>query len=281
MKKIRKAIFPVAGLGTRFFPATKNFPKEMLPLVDKPLIQYAVEEALSSGIEEFIFVIGQKQHPIQDYFDSFLNLLPTGRIHYVSQEKPLGLGHAIFCARHFIQDESFAILLPDELILSRKPCLQQMIEVYEKIKSNMVVIHPVAHADVSQYGIIKGGKLASSVLIKIDSVIEKPPQEEAPSRLAIIGRYLLSSRIFYFLENQKPGAGGEIQLTDSFTPLLKEQPFYGFEFEGQRFDCGSKKGYLTATLKLALERQDVKEEVEQFLENEGFSKAISRKANIL
>lgn len=281
MKKIRKAVFPIAGLGTRLFPATKTFPKEMLPLVDKPLIQYAIEEALSSGIEEFIFVINQKQPHIQDYFNNYPNLFSTGNIHYVHQEKPLGLGHAILCARHFIQEESFAILLSDDFILSEKPCLQQMIEAYEKIDGNMVAIHPVSRAEVSQYGIIKGEKLRGSTLIKIDAVIEKPPQEKAPSCLAIIGRYLLNPRILYFLENQKLGTGGEIQLTDSFVPLLQEQPFYGFEFEGQRFDCGSKKGYLAATLKLALEQQDVKEEIERFLEKEGFSREITKKENIL
>lgn len=281
MKKIKKAIFPVAGFGTRFFPLTKTFPKEMLPLIDKPLIQYAVEEALSSGIEEFIFVIGLRQPSIQDYFIRFPNLLPTGNVHFVHQEKPLGLGHAIFCARRFIQEEPFAILLPDEFILSKKPCLQQMIEVYERIKGNIIAIHPVTHTDVSQYGIITGEKLIDSALTKIEAVIEKPYQAKAPSRLAIVGRYLLSSRIFDFLENQKPGAGGEIQLTDSFIPLLKEQPFYGLGFEGQRFDCGSKKGYVKAFLKLALAQQNIKEDIEKFLEEEGFSKVILRKASIL
>ncbi|MBL8676216.1 MAG: UTP--glucose-1-phosphate uridylyltransferase [Alphaproteobacteria bacterium] len=276
MVKIKQAIFPIAGLGTRFFPITKTLPKEMLPLFDKPLLQYAIEEALSSGIEDFIFIVNQRQSLIKTYFENNPNLLPTKRIHYAYQEEPLGLGHAIYCARHFIQDEPFAVLLPDDVIVSNKTCLQQMVEAYKEIKSNIVAVEQVSPSNVSYYGIIKGKKIRGSSLIGIDSVVEKPHPEKTPSRLAIVGRYILSSRIFDFLKSQNPGTGGEIQLTDSLNPLLKEQLLYGMEFEGQRFDCGTKRGYLTAILKLALEKPNIKEEIESFLKREGFSRKISQ-----
>jgi len=281
MEKIKKAIFPIAGLGTRFFPIMKTLPKEMFPLFDKPLLQYAIEEALFSGIEDFIFIISPRQSLVKSYFESCPDLLPATEIHYVSQEKPLGLGHAIYCARHFIQDEPFAVLLPDDVIISDKACLQQMVEWYNEKKANIVAVECVPQTKISHYGIIRGTEVEGTPLIKIDSVIEKPPPEKAPSRLAMVGRYILNSRIFDFLKNQNPDACGEIQLTDAFTPLLKEQPFYGIKYEGQRFDCGSKGGYFTAILKLALERQDLKEEIEEHLRHEGFYRKIPEREGAL
>ncbi len=274
MMKIKTAVFPIAGKGSRFLPATKVFPKEMLPLIDKPLIQYAVEEALASGIDKLVFVIGEKQQPFQDYFYDFDLLIGSREIHFVRQEEPLGLGHAILCARQLVQEDFFTVLLPDDYIHCSKPCIAQLIEVYEKYNGNVVAIQTVQKTEVSNYGIIAGESIKDSSLISIESFIEKPTPAQAPSCLAITGRYLLSSRIFDHLEGQKPGKGNEIQLTDSFTPLLKEVPFYGALLEGQRFDCGSKKGYLAATLKLALERDDAKIEIEKVLQDEGFVRQI-------
>jgi UTP--glucose-1-phosphate uridylyltransferase len=281
MKKIKKAIFPMAGVGTRLYPLTKTFPKELLPLIDKPLFQYALEEALHSGIEEFIFIIRKEENSIQEYFQQFLGLISPTHIQYVYQEKPLGLGHAIYCARHLINDEFFAILLPDELILAQTPCLQQMIEVHNTTHGNILAIHPVFQKDVSQYGIIKGEKTFIPSVLKLKELVEKPSPEKAPSSLAIAGRYLLSSRIFSYLENQKPGIKGEIQLTDSLRSLLNDESFYGIEFEGLRFDCGSNKGYLSAILKLALERHEIKSEIEKVLEGEGYQKKLLLKRGAL
>lgn len=281
MKKIKKAVFPIAGFGTRFFPITKTFPKEMLPLIDKPLLQYTVEEALQSGIEEFIFITRKEKNSIQDYFQHFPRLLSPRQIHYVYQEKPLGLGQAVYCARRLINNEFFAVLLPDELILAKIPCLQQLINVYEQIQTNIIAIHPVAQHEVSQYGIIEGEKIPSTSTLKLKGMMEKPSPERAPSSLAIAGRYLLSSRVFSYLEKQMPGTGGEIQLTDSLHSLLKDEDFYGLEFEGQRFDCGSKKGYFSASLKLALERHEIKVEIEKVLKREGYTKVTAPRHEVL
>lgn len=268
MKNIKKAIFPMAGYGTRLFPMTKLLPKEMLPLIDKPLLHYAIEEALRSGIEEFIFIIRKEKNSLQSYLEHS-QLISQKNMHYVYQENPLGLGHAIACARDHIRDEFFAVLLPDELIFAQTPCLQQMMDVHTTVKTNVIAIHSVLREEVSQYGIIVGEKTTIPSVFKLKELIEKPSPENAPSSKAIAGRYILSSRIFPYLEIQQPGAKGEIQLTDSLHSLLKKEPFYGLEFEGQRFDCGSKKGYIAATLRLSLEEQDVNREPAQPLKGKG------------
>jgi UTP--glucose-1-phosphate uridylyltransferase len=286
MKKVRKAIFPVGGLGTRFLPATKALPKEMLPIVDKPLIQYAVEEAAAAGIEEFIFVTGRGKTAIEDHFDhsteldTFLKsrkqdealeclsslIFPAGTVYYTRQQEPLGLGHAVWCARHFIEDEPFAILSADDFIYGAKPCLHQMIEAYNTTGGNLLAVMEVAADQVHRYGIIKPSKKISAQLCEIESVIEKPSPAQAPSSQAIIGRYILDSRIFEILEQHQKGVDGEIQLTDAFLPLLKQQSFYGFHFEGERFDCGSKAGYVAANLRVALDRDDMRDEMQRTLE---------------
>tara|TARA_R110002095_G_scaffold202080_2_gene183331 strand:- start:397 stop:1299 length:903 start_codon:yes stop_codon:yes gene_type:complete len=284
-KKVRKAIFPVGGLGTRFLPATKALPKEMLPIVDKPLIQYAVEEAAAAGIEEFIFVTGRNKTAIEDHFDLSFELEATlkakgkkvellglesimfkpGSVTYTRQQQPLGLGHAVWCARHFIHDEPFAVLLADDFIYSKTPCLKQMVDAYERVQSNILAIMEVPDSQVNRYGIVAPEQAVSTNLFKIKGVVEKPALAEAPSRQAVVGRYILDSRIFDFLETQEKGVGGEIQLTDAFTPLLKEQDFYGFRYEGERLDCGSKAGYIKANLRVALDRADLVEEVSDFI----------------
>lgn len=287
MKKIRKAIFPVGGLGTRFLPATKALPKEMLPIVDKPLIQYAVEEAAAAGIEEFIFVTGRNKTAIEDHFDHSFELEATlkskgktpelsalesimfkpGSVTYTRQQQPLGLGHAVWCARHFIHDEPFAVLLADDFIYSKNPCLKQMVEAYERVQSNVLAIMEVPDAHVSRYGIVSPEHDASTNLFKIKGVVEKPNLADAPSRQAVVGRYILDSRIFDFLAKQEKGVGGEVQLTDAFTPLLAEQDFYGFRYEGERLDCGSKAGYIKANLRVALDRPDLVDEISDFLKD--------------
>ena len=278
MKKIRKAIFPVAGLGTRFLPATKSMPKEMLAIIDKPIIQYAVEEAKAAGIEEFIFVTGRGKSALEDFFDYSYELnavlmhrgkkedleivnqvvLDPGQVIYTRQQEPLGLGHAVWCARHMIQDEPFAVLLADDLILSKKSCLQQMMEVYEKKQGNIVAVMEISKEETSQYGIIDPESQTGNVF-KIKGVVEKPDPRQAPSQWAVIGRYILQSDIFHELENLKTGAGGEVQLTDAMSKLLKKSDFYGVDFEGHRFDCGTKQGLLAANMASALERPDMRE----------------------
>lgn len=285
IKKVRKAIFPVGGLGTRFLPATKALPKEMLPIVDKPLIQYAVEEAAAAGIEEFIFVTGRNKTAIEDHFDLSFELESTlkakgkkdelsdlesimfkpGSVTYTRQQQPLGLGHAVWCARHFIHDEPFAVLLADDFIYSKTPCLKQMVEAYEHVQNNILAIMNVPDAHVHRYGIVSPKHEDSTNLFQIKGVVEKPNLADAPSRQAVVGRYILDSRIFDFLETQEKGVGGEIQLTDAFTPLLKEQDFYGFRYEGERLDCGSKAGYIKANLRVALDRDDLVDEVSEFI----------------
>lgn len=273
-KKVRKAIFPVGGLGTRFLPATKAMPKEMLPVVDKPLIQYAVEEARAAGIEEFIFVTGRGKTPIEDHFDHSSELhhaltsrgktelwelvrdttLAPGRVAYTRQPEPLGLGHAVWCARSMVKDEPFAVLLADDLILSDRPCLKQMIEAYED--GCMVAAMDVTREHTSRYGILDpisdDGKL-----VKVKGVVEKPRPANAPSTLAIIGRYILDPMVFNFLDRQERGAGGEIQLTDALADMIEQKPFYGLRFEGRRFDCGDKVGFLEANIAFALDRDDM------------------------
>lgn len=282
--RLRKAVFPVGGLGTRFLPATKALPKEMLPIVDKPLIHYAVEEARAAGIEEIIFVTGKGKSAIEDYFDHSPELeaqlasrgrndaidelqdwLPLpGKVAYTRQQEPLGLGHAVWCARHLIGDEPFAVLLADDLILSDQPCLKQMVEAYADVGGNLVAALEVADEEVSRYGVLdidgQDGPLARAT-----GVVEKPPLGEAPSNLAVIGRYILVPQVFEYLDRQERGAGGEIQLTDALAWLADKVPFHGYRFEGQRFDCGSKAGFLQATIAFALAREDLRDEMRTFL----------------
>ncbi len=280
-KSVRKAVFPVAGLGTRFLPATKAMPKEMLPIVDKPLIQYAVEEARDAGIEEFIFVTGRAKSAIEDHFDHSVELEqvlrergrqdsldsvldwmpPPGHISYTRQQEPLGLGHAVWCARNFIGEEPFAVLLADDLILAKKGCLSQMVTEYATVGGNMAAVEEVPADQTDRYGILdldaEKGRLASA-----RGVVEKPAPADAPSHLAIIGRYILDPIVLRVLEYQGRGTDNEIQLTDSLAKSLQlNVPFHGFRFEGQRFDCGGKVGYLEANLAYALEREDLRERV--------------------
>lgn len=289
MKKVKKAVFPVGGLGTRFLPATKAMPKEMLPIVDKPLIQYAVEEAAAAGIEEFIFVTGRNKTAIEDHFDQSYELESTlkgkaktkelfdlrsivfkpGAVTYTRQQQPLGLGHAVWCARHLIQDEPFAVLLADDFIYSTKPCLQQMVEAYEKTGSNILAIMTVPDDQVSRYGIVapKSDADSNQQLFEIAKVVEKPILEKAPSNHAVVGRYILHSDIFDILDAQKAGVGGEIQLTDAFEPLMKSHPFHGFRYEGERLDCGSKAGYIKANLRVAVDREEMSDDIIAYLKD--------------
>ncbi len=270
--KIRKAIIPVAGLGTRFLPATKAVPKELLPVVDKPAIQYIVEEAIASGIEEIVLVTGRGKQNILDYFDRSPELeevlIKRGKIEMadhlrklselaefvtVLQPQPLGLGHAILCARDVIGDEAFVICLPDDLIDSKTPCIAQMIDVYEKHQGPVIAVQEVPEDQVHQYGIIKPKKV-SSKLHQIENLVEKPPAADATSRLGVVGRYLLSPDIFKILKETKAGSGGEIQLTDGLRELAKISPMYAIEFEGTRYDTGDKLGFIKANLAYGLKR---------------------------
>ncbi len=282
--RIRKAVFPVAGLGTRFLPATKSIPKEMLPVVDKPLIQYAVEEALDSGIEQIIFVTGKRKAALEDHFDYDLELeqtlkskkkkeileaiktvVPeTGTIIYTRQNVPLGLGHAIWCARDVVGDEPFAVILADDLIKSDTPALSQMIDVYEKYESSVIAVMEVAKKDTDKYGIIDSEKIGARVS-RIKGLVEKPKPADAPSNMAIIGRYILTPEIFKFLGKKKFGAGGEIQLTDAMGMLLQEQKIIGYNFKGKRFDCGDKAGFQMANIAFAMDRPDMRAQLKPFL----------------
>lgn len=278
MKKIKKAIFPVAGLGTRFLPATKAIPKEMLPIIDRPLIQYAVDEARAAGIEEFIFVTGRGKSAIEDHFDHSYelndtlrsrakdaelsklteNLLAPGQVYYTRQQEPLGLGHAIWCARHFINDEPFAILLADDYILSEKPCLAQMIEAYNKTGGNIIAVTEVPREDTKKYGIVSPGEDEGN-LVSVCGLVEKPDPKDAPSNLSVIGRYILMPEVMDHINLHVRGAGNEIQLTDAMAKLIGDQPFHGLRYEGVRYDCGSKAGYLQATIATAFKRNDLKD----------------------
>ena len=282
--KIKKAVFPVAGLGTRFLPVTKAVPKEMRPIIDRPLIQYAVDEARAAGIEEFIFVTGRGKSAIEDHFDhsyelndtlkdrakdvELLNLktdlLAPGQIYYTRQQEPLGLGHAIWCARHFIKDEPFAILLADDYILSKKPCLKQMIEAHEQTGGNIIAVTEVPHEDTKNYGIVSPGE-DNGKLVEVCGLVEKPQPEEAPSNLSVIGRYILTPEVIEHLSRHERGAGNEIQLTDAMAKVIGNKPFHGLRYEGTRFDCGSKAGYLEATVATALQRDDLKENFQKYL----------------
>ena len=283
-KRIRKAVFPVGGLGTRFLPATKAMPKEMLPVVDKPLIQYAVEEAAASGIEDFIFVTGRAKQAIEDHFDVSFELEytlaqrgaddrlaavrtvrpPNSSVSYTRQGEALGLGHAVLCARELVGDEPFAVLLADDLVLSNKPCLQQLVEVHEQTGGNVVAVMEVPHEQTNRYGILDTGT-DDGKLADIKGLVEKPAPEDAPSNLSIIGRYILQPKIFEHLADERAGAGGEIQLTDSMARLIGGKPFHGLRFEGQRFDCGDRMGFFEANLAFALQRGDLADDVRRIL----------------
>jgi UTP--glucose-1-phosphate uridylyltransferase len=284
MKKVRKAVFPVAGLGTRFLPATKAMPKEMLPIVDKPLIQYAVEEALQSGIEEIIFVTGRNKTALEDHFDhscelehtlmarskdallrELHTLIPeTGTISYTRQNEPLGLGHAIWCARNIVGNEPFAVLLADDLIKARQPCLGQMLDHFKELQASMVAVVAVGKEDVSKYGVLDADPPTDGVT-RIRGLVEKPEPDKAPSNLAIIGRYILTPEIFSILDQKETGAGGEIQITDAMARLLEEQAIYGFTYQGTRFDCGSKAGFQMANLSHAMDRPEMRAQLEPFI----------------
>ncbi len=290
---ITKAVFPVAGMGTRFLPATKAQPKEMLPIVDKPTIQYVMEEAIKSGIDDFLFVTGRNKRPLEDYFDHsqelewhlkekgktdllelVRNIASMCQIYYVRQKQPLGLGHAVYCARKHVHEGYFAVLLGDDIVVSNTPCLKQMIEVHEQTGKAVVAIKEVPPANVQSYGIIKGRPLGEGVW-DIDDLVEKPSPELAPSNLAVIGRYILPSSVFSTLEHTKPGVGGEIQLTDALTQLAKDHEIVGYEFEGIRYDVGDPAGFLKATIEMALEREDLGPELRTYLiqlvEKQGFT----------
>lgn len=284
--KVRKAIIPAAGLGTRFLPATKAQPKEMLPIVDKPTIQYIVEEAIASGIEDIIIVSGRSKRAIEDHFDKSYELEETllkknkldlleqvqaisnmANIHYIRQKEALGLGHAIACAKSFIGNEPFAVLLGDDIVQSQTPCLKQLIEVFDRYQSSVVGVQPVADEEVSKYGIIdpKGQEIEPGV-INVQSLIEKPKAEHAPSNYAIMGRYVLRPEIFDILESLPPGAGGEIQLTDAINELNRIQAVLAYHFKGVRYDVGDKFGFVKATLDFALQREDIKDDVYNYLQ---------------
>ena len=279
MAAIRKVVFPVAGLGTRMLPATRALPKEMLPVVDKPIIQYALEEAAAAGCEEFVFVTGRGKTLIEDHFDRAFELFDTlarkskdkelaalekatpeaGGIVYTRQQQPLGLGHAVWCARHAVGDEPFGVMLVDDLIYGRTPCMAQLADAHAKTKGNILAVMEVAAEHTSRYGVLDPGADDGS-LVEARGMVEKPDPAKAPSRLAVIGRYILMPEIFELLATQQKGAGGEIQLTDAMAKLIGRQPFHGLRFEGRRFDCGDKQGYLEAIVALALERPDLAQE---------------------
>ena len=282
-KQIRKAVFPVAGMGTRFLPATKAVPKELLPIVDRPLIQYAVDEAREAGIEQMIFVTGRGKTAIVEHFDVAYELETTmaergkdlsvldpsratpGDIITVRQQVPMGLGHAIWCARAIVGDEPFAIFLPDELMIGEPGgagCMKQMVDAYEKTGGNLVSVLEVPHDEVSSYGVIDPGTVDGN-LTQVKGLVEKPAVADAPSNKIVSGRYILQPEVMRILEDQEKGAGGEIQLTDAMAKMIGDQPFHAVTFDGRRYDCGSKLGFVEATLALALQREDLGESVRE------------------
>lgn len=281
--KVRKAIIPAAGLGTRFLPATKAQPKEMLPIVDKPTIQYIVEEAVKSGIEDIIIISGRNKRTIEDHFDKSYELehelKNKGKrellslvqdisnlvdIHYIRQKEAKGLGHAIYCAKSFIGNEPFAVLLGDDIVDSEVPCLKQMIDIYNEYKTTVLGVQTVPDEDVSKYGIVACRPVDDRVY-KVKDLVEKPEKSEAPSNVAILGRYIITPKIFKHLENAKPGKGGEIQLTDALKNLIGEEAIYAYDFIGKRYDVGNKLGFLEATVEFALKRDELKDEFTDYL----------------
>jgi UTP--glucose-1-phosphate uridylyltransferase len=284
VKKVTKAVFPVAGLGTRFLPATKSIPKEIMTLVDRPLIQYAIDEARAAGIKEFIFVTSRGKSALEDYFDhapelesslrkagkdDLLDILKetnmdSGAIAYIRQNRPMGLGHAVWCARRLIGNEPFAVLLPDDVIAAEKPCLAQMVEAYGQTGGNMVAAMEVAPDKTKSYGILDIGDDMGAI-VKAKGMVEKPAPGTAPSNLAVIGRYILSPQVLTNLNKVKQGAGGEIQLTDAIAQEVESGGVYGYRFRGQRYDCGSKAGFLQATVAFGLSRPDLRDEFSAYL----------------
>jgi UTP--glucose-1-phosphate uridylyltransferase len=281
--KLKKAVIPVAGLGTRFLPATKTVPKELLPIVDIPSIQYVVQEAVDAGIEEIIFVTGRGKDGIEDHFDEAPELeqvlaargqdemvkmlrviAEMTEVVSVRQKKPLGLGHAVLCARDLVGDEPFAVMLADDLIDSDVPCIRQLLEIFHETSESVIALMEVARSEVHQYGVIKGTKIKPR-LYQVEATVEKPPATQAPSRMAIIGRYVLRPEIFAILQNLPPGKGGEIQLTDGLSQLVRERKMYGCEFTGERYDIGDKFGFVRATIAYALKRPDLKDKVLEYL----------------
>ena len=286
-RKVTKAIFPVAGLGTRFLPATKSIPKEIMTLVDRPLIQYAIDEARAAGIKEFIFVTSRGKGALEDYFDNAPVLeqelrkkgkdelletlkdtnMESGAIAYIRQHRALGLGHAVWCARRLISNEPFAVILPDDVIAADKPCLQQMVEAYAETGGSMVAAMEVAPEQASAYGVLDLEEDLGAI-VRVRNMVEKPPLGEAPSNLAVIGRYILSPKVLQNLSRIKSGTGGEIQLTDAIAREISEgRDVFGYRFDGQRFDCGSKAGFLQATVSFALARDELRDELSGFLHN--------------
>jgi UTP--glucose-1-phosphate uridylyltransferase len=285
MKPIRKAIIPAAGLGTRFLPATKAQPKEMLPIVDKPAIQYIVEEAIESGIEDIIIVTGRNKRAIEDHFDKsvelemmleekgnqeLLNIVQSvsnlADVHYIRQKQPLGLGHAILCARKFIGDEPFAVLLGDDILQSSPPGLKQMMDIYDQTQTSVIAVQEIAWEDVSKYGIVSPGQTVDAYKFIID-LVEKPDREHAPSNLAVIGRYIIEPAIFSILEGLEPGRGGEIQLTDALRILNGRHQMVAYPVQARRYDVGDKLGYIQATIELALQRPDLQNQVKAYIQS--------------
>ena len=285
--KVRKAIIPAAGLGTRFLPATKAQPKEMLPIVDKPTIQYIIEEAVQSGIEEILIITGRNKKCIEDHFDKSveleMELEKSGKeemlkmvreisdlvdIHYIRQKEPKGLGHAIHCAKTFVGNEPFAVLLGDDVVYSDgKPCLKQLLDCFDEYKTSVLGVQQVAHENVSKYGIVDGLHIEDRVY-KVKNLVEKPSVEEAPSNIAILGRYIITPTIFEILENTSPGKGGEIQLTDALETLISQEAMYAYNFEGKRYDVGDKLGFLQATVEYALRRPELRDQFVDYLKTE-------------
>ncbi len=287
-QKVRKVVFPVGGLGTRFLPATKSMPKEMLPVVDKPLIHYAFEEARAAGCDQFIFVTGRNKHAIADHFDHVYELQsvlsnknkqkeleqtsdwlpPAGNVITVRQQEPLGLGHAVWCARHLIGDEPFAVILADDMVLSGVPCLKQMVQAQEKCGGNMLGVMDVPREQTKSYGIVDydtKARTGDERLVKARGLVEKPEPDKAPSTLSIIGRYILQPEVFGILENQKPGAGKEIQLTDAINALIGKEDVFGYRFDGVRYDCGSLTGFVAANVAYALDRKETRDSMREEL----------------
>ena len=285
MKRIRKAVFPVAGLGTRFLPATKAVPKEMLTVIDRPVIQWVVDEAKEAGIEHFIFVTGRNKGVIEDHFDRQFELEETlrrrgktaalevlerdlpqaGQTSFTRQQEPKGLGHAVWCARELVGDEPFALLLPDMLLQGAPGCLKQMMEVYERTGGNVIAVEEVPRQDVHKYGVVGMGERLDGRSFRITSMVEKPPVEEAPSNFIISGRYILQPEIFGILEEQEPGAGGEIQITDAMKTLLERQDFWGVRYEGETHDCGSRLGFLEANVAFGLAHPEIGADVREMI----------------
>ncbi|MBN3726234.1 UTP--glucose-1-phosphate uridylyltransferase GalU [Burkholderia sp. Ac-20379] len=293
MLKVTKAVFPVAGLGTRFLPATKASPKEMLPVVDKPLIQYAVEEAIAAGITEMIFVTGRSKRAIEDHFDKsyeveaeleargkekLLDLVRSIKpanvdCFYVRQPEALGLGHAVLCAEKLVGDNPFAVILADDLLDGQPPVMKQMVDTFDHYHSSIIGVEEIPPSETRSYGIVDGKEWEDSI-IKLSGIVEKPAPEVAPSNLGVVGRYILKPRIFEHLRSIKPGAGGELQLTDAIEALLADEQVLAYKYQGTRFDCGSKLGYLKATVEFALRHPEVRDEFEQYLRERGTQQSV-------